>query len=55
MLIPGPDHPITIKPGRTRWRASYENHVIADSSDVLVLEEASLKPVVYFPREDVSM
>lgn len=55
MLIPGPDHPITIKSGRTRWRASYENHVIADSGDALVLEESSLGPVVYFPREDVSM
>jgi uncharacterized protein (DUF427 family) len=55
MLIPGPDHPITIKPAKTRWRASYENHVIADTGDALILEEADLRPVVYFPREDVSM
>lgn len=55
MLIPGPDHPITISPSRQRWRAVYENHVIADTGDALVLEEASLRPVVYFPREDVSM
>jgi uncharacterized protein (DUF427 family) len=55
MKIPGPDHPITITPARTRWRAEYEGHVIADSGDALVLQEASYKPVVYFPREDVSM
>lgn len=55
MLIPGPDHPITISPGRTRWRVSFENHVIADTGDALIVEEASLRPVVYFPREDVSM
>jgi uncharacterized protein (DUF427 family) len=55
MLIPGPDHPIKITPAKTRWRVSYENHVIADSGDALVLEEANLRPVVYFPREDVSM
>lgn len=55
MKIPGPDHPITITPAATRWRASFENHVIADSGHALVLKEAAYKPVVYFPREDVSM
>lgn len=55
MKIPGPDHPITITPATTRWRAVYEGHVIADSGDALILKEASYKPVVYFPRADVSM
>ena len=55
MKIPGPDHPITITPADRRWRARYEGHVIADSGDALVLQEASYPPVVYFPREDVSM
>jgi uncharacterized protein (DUF427 family) len=55
MKIPGPDHPITITPAKTRWRALFENHVIADSGQALVLKEAAYKPVVYFPREDVSM
>ncbi len=55
MKIPGPDHPITITPAKTRWRVSFQNHVIADSADVLVLQEASYRPVVYFPRADVSM
>lgn len=55
MLQPGPDHPITIEPARNRWRALYAGHVIADTADALILREASLPPVVYFPREDVGM
>lgn len=55
MLIPGPDHPITVTPATTRWRVAYNNHVIADSGDAVVLEEAGYGPVVYFPRDDVAM
>ena len=29
MKIPGPDHPITIAPAKTRWRALFAGHVIA--------------------------
>ncbi|ACG76951.1 conserved hypothetical protein [Phenylobacterium zucineum HLK1] len=55
MLTPGPDHPITVEPARNRWRARFAGHVIADSDDVLILQEANLAPVVYFPRDDVAM
>lgn len=55
MKTPGPDHPITLTPARNRWRAYFAGHVIADSNDGLILKEASYKPVVYFPREDVAM
>lgn len=55
MKIPGPDHPITVTPAANRWRARYGGHVIADSADALILEEADYPPVVYFPRQDVSM
>ncbi|MBW8814989.1 MAG: DUF427 domain-containing protein [Caulobacterales bacterium] len=55
MKLPGPDHPITITPAAKRWRALYEGHVIADTDDALILQEANYPPVVYFPREDVSM
>jgi uncharacterized protein (DUF427 family) len=55
MLTPGPDHPITIQPANTRWRAYFAGHVIADTNDALVLQEANLGPVVYFPRGDVAM
>lgn len=55
MPTPGPDHPITLEPAKNRWRAFFEGHVIADTNDALILHEASLAPVVYFPREDVAM
>lgn len=55
MKIPGPDHPITVTPAPSRWRAFYAGHVIADTADALILQEANYPPVVYFPREDVAM
>ena len=55
MPTPGPDHPITLEPAQRRWRAFFNNHVIADTADALILHEAGLPPVVYFPREDVGM
>jgi len=54
MRTPGPDHPITLEPGARRWRAAYMDHVIADTDDALILREAGLRPVVYFPRQDVA-
>jgi uncharacterized protein (DUF427 family) len=53
--VPGPDHPITVTGHPGRLQARYRGHVIADSADVLMLAEASYKPVAYFPREDVDM
>ncbi len=55
MKIPGPDHPITLTPAPRRWRARYQGHVIADTADALILQEAVYAPVIYFPREDVAM
>jgi uncharacterized protein (DUF427 family) len=55
MLTPGPDHQITVTPAKTRWRAAYANHVIADTGEALIVEESGRGAVVYFPREDVSM
>lgn len=55
MLTPGPDHPITCTPATERWRAKFAGHVIADSANAIVLQEANYPPVVYFPRDDVEM
>ncbi len=55
MKIPGPDHPITLEPSRKRVQASFENHVIADTDDALILKEADYPAVVYFPMDDVEM
>ncbi|HEY2483329.1 MAG TPA: DUF427 domain-containing protein, partial [Caulobacteraceae bacterium] len=51
----GPDHPITIVGHGGRVQALFNGHLIADSGDVLILKEASYKPVAYFPRKDVEM
>ncbi len=53
MKTPGPDHPVEIARAPRRMRARFENHVIADSAEALVLREAEAPPVVYFPRDDV--
>ena len=53
--LPGPDHPIALTAPARRLRARYMGHVIADSADALMLEEAGYHAVAYFPREDVSM
>jgi uncharacterized protein (DUF427 family) len=55
MKTPGPDHPITLTPATRRWRAFFAGHVIADTADAIVLQEASYPPVVYFPRKGVAM
>lgn len=54
-LTPGLAHPVKIEAATSRWHAKYENHVIADSATALVLREAHLPAVVYFPREAVAM
>jgi len=56
MKIPGPDHPISIERSPRRIRARMADHVIlADTDEALILREADLPPVVYFPREAVEM
>jgi uncharacterized protein (DUF427 family) len=53
--IPGPDHPITLVQSGKTMRVIYRGETIAESSDALVMREASYPPVVYFPRKDVKM
>jgi uncharacterized protein (DUF427 family) len=53
--VPGPDHPIAVTGHGGRVQALFNGHLIADSGDVLMLKEASYKPVAYFPRKDVEM
>lgn len=55
MQTPDQDHPIEIESAPRRMRVRYMHHIIADSDDVLVLREAELAPVFYFPTEDIEM
>ena len=45
---------IAIRAGAGRWRALYQGHVIADSVDALIVEQADNGPAVYFPTQDVA-
>jgi uncharacterized protein (DUF427 family) len=53
--IPGPDHPITIKPNPSRIVVSVAGRVIADTKDALTLAEAGYAPIQYIPRKDADM
>ena len=55
MKIPDETHPITITRAPATVRVLFEGHEIADSDDVLILNEANYPPVYYFPRDDVRM
>lgn len=52
---PGPDHPISIGPNRSRVVVKVGGKIIADTSNALTLREASYPPVQYIPRRDVDM
>lgn len=53
--VPGPDHPITVKPVEQRVTASVGGRRIADSTATFALSEAGYPVVYYFPRSDVDM
>lgn len=53
--IPGPDHPISIGPNRSRVIVWIGGRILADSRHVLTLSEAGYAPVEYVPRSDVDM
>jgi uncharacterized protein (DUF427 family) len=55
MKIPGPDHPITIATNPKRVRVTLGGVVIADSTNALMLKEASYPAVNYVPRKDANM
>jgi uncharacterized protein (DUF427 family) len=55
MKLPGPDHPITIRPNAKRVRVSFGGQTIADTTKALTLQEASYPAVLYIPRADAKM
>jgi uncharacterized protein (DUF427 family) len=55
VMIPGPDHPITVTHARGRVTIIAAGRTIADTRDGLILKEAAYPPVYYIPRKDVDM
>jgi uncharacterized protein (DUF427 family) len=55
VMIPGPEHPITIEPNSHRVVVTVAGRVIADTQSALTLREAELPAVQYVPRRDVDM
>ena len=50
-----PDHPIRIVPHPARLRVLWNGKVVADTTETLILYEASYPGVRYVPRADVDM
>jgi uncharacterized protein (DUF427 family) len=53
--IPGPEHSISITLNPNRVVVTLRGQVIADTTDALILREASYPAVQYVPRKDVDM
>ncbi|MFI6028651.1 DUF427 domain-containing protein [Amycolatopsis magusensis] len=55
VLVPGPDHPITIEPNPNRIVVTVAGRTIADTTEALALSEAGYPAVQYIPRKDVDV
>lgn len=51
--IPGPDHPITIKPTSARVVVGVNGMIVADTTAALTLQESTYPAVQYIPLADV--
>src|SRR5204862_4941032 len=55
IMIPAPDHPISIQRNPARVVVSVAGRVIAETRNALTLRESDYSPVQYIPREDVDL
>jgi uncharacterized protein (DUF427 family) len=53
--VPGPDHPIEIRPTGQRVRVRFAGRVVAETTRALSLVEAKYPLVQYIPRADADM
>lgn len=53
--LPNSDHPISVEPSEARVVVRIGGTILADTQKALLLREATLPPVYYIPREDVTM
>ena len=55
VLIPGPDHPITLEPTSGTVVVTFGGKVIAETTSALTLRESTYPAVQYIPRDDVDL
>jgi uncharacterized protein (DUF427 family) len=55
LKLPGPDHPITLEPSRSRVIVIVATIEIVNSTHALLLREANYPAVLYIPRGDADM
>jgi uncharacterized protein (DUF427 family) len=53
VLVPGPDHPITVTPADRTVTVRFGGRLIAKTDDALVLQESAYPPVHYLPLDAV--
>jgi uncharacterized protein (DUF427 family) len=53
VLIPGPDHPITVTPAHATITVRLGDRVIAKTDDALVLQESTYPAAYYLPLDAV--
>jgi uncharacterized protein (DUF427 family) len=53
VLVPGPDHPITVAPSEQTVTVTFRDRVIAKTDDALVLRESTYPPRFYLPLDAV--
>lgn len=53
VLVPGPDHPISLEATGARVTVTLCGRVIADSTEAITMREAAHPPVQYLPLADV--
>ena len=53
VLLPGPDHPITVEPNPNHIVVTVAGKVVADTRRALTLRESSYPAVQYIPMADV--
>ncbi len=55
VMVPGPDHPISIEATDGRVVVKAAGQIIADTTAAVALREADYPPVYYIPRADIDM
>ena len=53
VLVPGPDHPITIAPTDQTVTVTFGDRIIAKTDQAVVLRESTYRPVFYLPLDAV--